>query len=115
MTIEQLERDQWHGFFEALTRTIEGRQAEVEVASADFGDQRLAEHARLLGISYDMRGDMLEIALDGLDHRIAHPSAVYVDRDAGLVHGIEAMGSDGTRTGLHLRAPLMLPEPQTSG
>ena len=115
MTIEQIDRAYWHGFFETLTRTIQGQEAEVEIASAEFGDQRLAESIRLLGISYDSHGDSLEIALDGMDHRVAAPGALYVNWEHGAVRDVEVMGSDNVRTAVHLKEPLLLPGQGSSG
>ena len=43
------------------------------MASLDLGDQTQAEWLPLLGISYDPRDDVVDIALDGLDHMIHKP------------------------------------------
>jgi hypothetical protein len=40
------------------------------VASLDLGHQTQADWLPLLGISYDPRDDVVDIALDGLDHMI---------------------------------------------
>jgi Family of unknown function (DUF5335) len=40
------------------------------VASLDLDHQTQAEWLPLLGISYDPRDDVVDIALDGLDHMI---------------------------------------------
>ena len=42
------------------------RRAEIEVASLDLGDQIEAEWLPLLGITYDDKDDVLEIALEEL-------------------------------------------------
>jgi uncharacterized protein YuzE len=112
MAVQQIARENWHDFLEHFTRTIQGREAEVEVVSDDFGDQRLAEGVRLLGLSYDARGDVLEVELENVGHRVAHPGTLFVDlAEAGGVIGIEIEGEDGVRNILRLREPLMLPEP----
>lgn len=113
MTIERIERAQWHRFFEDLTRAIRGRQTDVEIASAEFGDQMMAQGARLLGVSYDGKGDLLEIELDGLGHRVAAPASLHVDREGGAVRGIEVVGADDAKTLIRLRDPLLLPEPES--
>ena len=115
MTIETIDRAQWHPFFESLTRAIRGRGSDVEVASAELGDQMLAQGKTLLGISYDERSGVLEIALNGLDHRIAAPASLHVDREGGAVRGIEVLGSDAARTLIRLRDTLLLPPPGGEG
>lgn len=45
-----------------------GKQAEIEVALLDIGDQIEAEWVPLLGITYDPKDDPVVVLLDGLDH-----------------------------------------------
>jgi uncharacterized protein YuzE len=112
MAVQEIARENWHDFLENFTRTIQGREAEVEVVSDDFGGQRLAEGVPMLGLSYDERGDVLEVELENVGHRVARPTALFVDlAEAGGVIGIEIEGEDGVRNILRLREPLMLPEP----
>jgi hypothetical protein len=47
-----------------------GKQAEIEIAGLVFGDHVAAKWLPLLGITYDPKGDLVEIALEGLDHLI---------------------------------------------
>jgi uncharacterized protein DUF5335 len=115
MTVRQLGRDDWHAFLEHLTRTVQGRQTQVEVASADLGDQRLAENVPLLGLSYDTRGDIVEIEFETIDHRIVGPSALFVDQPPSGMIGLEIVDKDGTRTILRLKEPLLLPAPAGAG
>lgn len=113
MAVHELARDAWHPFFEDLTRIVRGRQTGVEIASADLGDQKLVENLPLLGISFDTRGDRLEIEFESIGHRIAGPFAVFVDQAADGVIGIEVEAAGGERTILRLKEPLLLPEPAT--
>ena len=73
MTIRRLERPEWRPFFDVISKLLEAKVAEVEVASLDLGDQTQAEWLPLLGITYDPRDDVVDIALDGLDHMIRKP------------------------------------------
>lgn len=113
MAVRQLARDDWHNFLEELTSTVRGRQTVVEVASADLGDQRLVENVPLLGLSYDARGDILEIEFETIGHRVASPTDLFVDQPPAGMIGLEIVGKDGTRTILRLQEPLLLPEPAT--
>jgi hypothetical protein len=67
MTIRRLEKPEWRPFFDVISMLLEAKVAEVEVASLDLGDQTQAEWLPLLGITYDPRDDVVDIALDGLD------------------------------------------------
>ncbi len=50
----------------------------MEVASLKLGDRIEAEWLPLLGISYDPKNDLIDIALEGVDHMIHHPREIYV-------------------------------------
>ena len=39
MTIRKLEKSKWHAFFDGLSKMLEGKRAEIEVASLALGDQ----------------------------------------------------------------------------
>src|SRR5258708_33528924 len=79
MAILKLEKTEWRSFFDRITKGLVGKRAEIEVDSLDLGSQIEAEWLPLLGIAYDPKDDVLEIALDGVDHPIAKPEEVYVD------------------------------------
>ena len=79
MTIQKLEKDTWTSFCNGLSRRLLGKRAEVEVASLLLGDQIAAEWLPLLGIAYDPKNDVIEIALENLDHLIHRPREFYVD------------------------------------
>jgi hypothetical protein len=68
MTTRKLDKRQWRTVFDRLSKTLEGKQAEIEVASLSLGDQVEAEWLPLHGITYDPNDDLVEVALEGLDH-----------------------------------------------
>ena len=80
MMARKLEKRQWSTFLNGVTRMLEGKRAEVEVASLRLGDQVEAEWLPLLGIAYDSKDDIVEVALEGLDHLIPSPREIYVGR-----------------------------------
>jgi hypothetical protein len=111
MAVQEIARQDWQTFLGGFAQVIGGREAAVEVASVDHGDQRLAEGVPLLGLSYDAHGDRIEIAFENLDHRIEHPQKIFVD-DAiggGLI-ALEIIGEGDARTILRLSDPLLLVE-----
>ena len=109
MTIRKLEKSKWHAFFDGLSKMLEGKRAEIEVASLALGDQIEAEWLPLLGLAYDPKDDLFEVTLDGVDHMIRKPREIYLDDDAGGVMSIEIVDAEGTRQIVKLRDPLMLP------
>jgi hypothetical protein len=109
MTIRKLEKATWRPFFDDISRMLVGKQAEVEVASLDLGDQIEAEWLPLLGISYDPKDDLVEVALDGLDHMIPRPREIYVEDDAGRLESLEIIDGDGNKQIVKLRDELLLP------
>jgi len=111
MAISKLEKAAWHPYFDQVSKTLDGKRAEVEVASLTLGDQLEAEWLPLLGIVYDPKDDRIEVVLEGLDHMIRRPQEVYVDQEAVLLNSVEVIDADGTRQIIRLRDPLMLPAP----
>jgi hypothetical protein len=111
MTIRKLEKSKWHVFFDGLSKMLEGKRAEIEVASLALGDQIEAEWLPLLGLAYDPKDDLFEVTLDGVDHMIQKPREIYLDDDVGGLMSIEIVDAEGTRQIVKLRDPLMLPAP----
>lgn len=113
MTIRRLEKSEWRPFFDTMSRILEAKVAEVEVASLDLGDRTQVEWLPLIGITYDPRDDAVEIALDGLDHMIRKPREIYLDDGAAGLTSVEIVDADGVRQIVKLKDQLMLPAPQT--
>lgn len=111
MSVQQVDKSGWAVFFDTLTRTLVGKRAEIEVASLELGDQIEAEWAPLIGLSYDPKGDLIEVALEGIDHLIRSPREVSVDYDVGGVMAVEIVDMDGTSQIVKLKDPLALPAP----
>jgi hypothetical protein len=111
MTVRKLEKAEWHSYFDRMSNALLGKRAEIEVVSLDLGDQIEAEWVPMLGTVYDPKDNMLEIALDGLDHRISEPQEIYVDEGAGGLIRFEAVDGARVRHIVQLREPLMLPPP----
>ena len=109
MTTRQLDKKAWRTYFDYLSRFFEGKQAEIEVASLSLGDQIEAEWLPLLGITYDPKDDVVEVALDGVDHLIAKPRKIEIEDGGGELISIEIVDAEGTKQIVKLRDPLMLP------
>jgi hypothetical protein len=111
MTTERLDRSAWKGYFDAMSRVLPGKQAEIEVNSLHIGSQIEAEFVPLLGITYDSRSDILEVLMEGWDHTIAHVREVFVDHDGVNLNSVSVTDADGVQQIIRLRDPAMLPAP----
>jgi Family of unknown function (DUF5335) len=109
MTTRKLDKKQWRTFFDRVTKMLEGKRAEIEIVSLRLGDQVEAEWLPLLGIAYDPNDDIVEIALEGLDHLIPNPREIYVEEGPETVEALEIVDADDARQIVRLRDPLMLP------
>jgi hypothetical protein len=103
MTARKLDRTQWRGFFDEFSKALEGKQAEVEVASLALGNQLEAEWLPLYGITYDAKDDLVEVALEGLDHMIRRPREIYVENGVGALASLEIVDADGVKQVVRLR------------
>jgi hypothetical protein len=112
MSAQKIDKSGWKVFFDAMSKVLPGKQAEVEVASLDVGDQIDAEWVPLIGIIYDHKDDLVEVALEGLDHMILKPSEIFVDYGVGGLVAIEVIDADGTQQIIKLKDPLALPAPE---
>jgi hypothetical protein len=111
MAVRKLEKSEWHGYFDRMSRGLLGARAEIKVASLKLGDQIQAEWAPVLGIVYDPKDDVLEMALEGLDHMIPKPREIYVDEGPLGLTSFEVVDANDVRHIVQLREPLMLPAP----
>ena len=114
MAAEQVERTRWSAFLNNLTNILVGKQAEIEVAALDLGDQIEAEWAPLIGITYDEKDDLIEVALEPLDHLIRSPRAIFVDEGVGGIVSLAIDDGDEHRHIVKLKDPLALPAPETT-
>jgi translation initiation factor IF-1 len=119
MALQKLDKAEWHGFLDYLSKRLVGKRAEIEVTSLALGQQIEAEWLPLLGIAYDPKDDIVEIALESVDHdRVDHiinrPQELYVDLNVGDLASLEITDADDNRQIINLRDPLMLPSPSNS-
>jgi hypothetical protein len=112
MTARKLDKKEWRPFLDSVSKALEGKQAEIEVASLDLGDQIQAKSVPLLGLVYDPNDDIVEVALDGLDHMVHKPREIYVDTGVGGLMSLEIVDAEGNKQIVKLRDPLMLPSAQ---
>ncbi len=109
MRTETLNKAQWETYLDRLSKVLEGKRATVEVASLDLGDQVEAEELALHGLTYDPKSDLVEVALEGLDHMIRRPKAVQVLHGERGIEALAITDGEGREQIVSFRDPLMLP------
>src|SRR5712691_6608129 len=102
-------QSEWRAFFDRMSKALLGKRAEIEVASLDLGDQIVAEWIPLIGITYDSRDDLLDVALDRANHLIRHPREILVEEAPTGLASVAVVDADGARQIVRLKEPLMLP------
>jgi len=106
---QKLDKSELRLLFDRLTKQLQGKRAEVEVASLGLGDQIEAETVPLLGLSYDPQDDAVAIALDGIDITIPKPRELYFDAVGGEWAALDIIDADGTAHIVQLKDPMQLP------
>jgi uncharacterized protein DUF5335 len=107
-------QSEWRPFFDRMSKALLGKWAEIEVASLDLGDQIVAEWVPMLGITYDSRDDVLDVALDRATHLIRHPREIVVEEALTGLASVAVVDGEGGRHVVRLKEPLMLP-PASAG
>jgi uncharacterized protein YuzE len=108
MSARRLTRSEWQGFCDRLSRRLRDESAELEVVSLALGDHVEAKWLPLYGVAYDPRADVLEIALQGIDHMIEQPRDVTIEETPRGLVAIEITTADERHEILRLRRPLQL-------
>jgi hypothetical protein len=109
MATVKLDKEAWQSYFDRISKLVVGKQAEIEVASLQLGDQIEAEWVPLLGISYDPKNDLVEVLLEGLDHLIRNPRDIYAEQGPAGMTSMEVIDTDDVRQIIRLRDPILLP------
>jgi hypothetical protein len=103
-------RSEWRPFFDRMSKAVLlGKWAEIEVSSPDIGDQIIAEWLPMIGVTYDSKDDLLDVALEGTDHLVYHPTEIVVEEGPSGLLSIAVITADGTRQIVRLKDPLKLP------
>ena len=108
-TLLNVPSSEWRPFFDRMSKALLGKWAEVDVASLDLGDQIVAEWIPILGITYDAKDDLLDVALDRATHLIRHPQEIVVEETSAGLSSVAVVDEDGVRHIVRLKEPLMLP------
>ena len=108
MSIRVLDKTEWQAYCDRVSKGLSGKRASIEISGLSLGHQTAATSLPLLGIAYEPRADLLEIALEGLDHLIRHPRRISVDDGLGGLRSMEIVDAEDRRQIVQLTEPLML-------
>lgn len=108
MGIKKIERKDWADYFDAFSRKLNRDHridyAEIRVFSLEDGAQPETSWVPLSGITYDRKGDLLEVLVENMDHIIFHPDEIYVDvTEDDVLTSLEVVHVDGTKEVIELR------------
>lgn len=109
MTVRQLSKNEWQAYCNRISKGLEGKRAQIEVAALPLGDQIAAKWVPIFGVTYDPKNDIVEVALEGLDHIIRKPRSLAADEEASGLTGLEIIDGEGRKQIVRLMEPLMLP------
>ena len=112
-TSRMIPKAEWRTFFDAMSSMLTGKRVQIEAASLELGDQIVAEWLPLLGVTYDSRDDLFDVALGEYNHLIRRPRQVLVQEGPHGVETIAVVAEDGVQQVLRLKDPLMLAQAST--
>lgn len=104
----------WKDYFDRMSSALVGKWAEIEVTSLDLGDQIVAEWIPMIGISYDSKDDLVDVALDRVRHLIRQPREVVIEEGPIGIASVAIVDAEGSKQVVRLKEPLRLPAAATS-
>ncbi|MCW9705880.1 DUF5335 family protein [Fodinibius salsisoli] len=108
MSIRKIEKKEWQEYFNSFSKKFlkdeQPEYAEVRILNKSMGVQPETQWTLLKGVTYDKKGDVLEIQLEKLNRMVHHPQEIYVDEaDDGWLLSFEIVQNDGTRNIIETR------------
>ena len=97
MTTRAIDLSDWHVYLNKVSADLSNRRAEVRIVSPRLGNQVEAAGVRLIGITYDPKNQVLEVALEGLGHLIQKPVELYVQDGPSGVESFSILDAKGNR------------------
>jgi hypothetical protein len=96
LTTRKIEKGHWRRYFDAFTERFLGGRPEyttVEVMTPEMGVQIESRMKPMVGLTYDVGDDALEVAFPEFVHRIYHPKEIHVAEDEeGNLGGLKVAG-----------------------
>ena len=105
-TTRALQMPEWQAYFDEISKSLEGERALVEIEGLAFGNRMQARCLPLFGITYDSKDDILEIAMEGLDHLIHRPREIVVSEGAEGLERLDIVDDSDQKQNIRLVKPL---------
>lgn len=106
MSVRRLAKAEWKTYFDGVSRGAEGDKALVEVGGLMSRQQPVTKWLPLIGMTYEPKEDVLEIALEGFDHLIRKPKEISVDESPEGVVSFEIVDGDEQKQIVKLKEPI---------
>jgi hypothetical protein len=104
--IRKLRKIEWRPYLDRVGRAVLGKRAAIEIRSPEFSNEVEAEWLPLLGISYDSKKDILEVAVTGLKHMVRKPQHMVVEESGDQLATLEIIDENGLSQIVRLREEL---------
>jgi hypothetical protein len=112
VTTRMLAQAEWATYLDRLSKGLKTQQVQIDVVGSSIGSLKLVDRwVSLLGVVYDHKNDLVEIALEGLDHIIHHPTEISVVESPEGLESMQIVGPDGVRQIIKLKQPTRLTAP----
>jgi hypothetical protein len=109
MGTQKFDRSEWSDVCAAISITLLGKRAEIEVVSPDDGLLIGAQWLPIIGIDFDPVNDRFKIMLEGVDHLVFQPREMYSDFGFGGIQSLGILDNQNAWLIMLLRDPVMLP------
>jgi hypothetical protein len=108
---QAIDRAEWEHYCERVSKALATTEGEIEVDSLALGSQVETRWLPFIGISYDPNDDVIDVALEGVDHIVEHPRELRAETDIGGLQAIQIIDREGMQHLVRLRQALALPAP----
>jgi len=108
MSRRTLQESEYEGYFNALSKRMKDKVAEVEVMAVSIMDKELTDWIPFYGISYDPSEKIISIISEFIDHRIKNATGVSVKEGEAGVESIDITGGDGYSHRIKFKTPISM-------
>ena len=109
MQSREIARDNWQGFFDRVSKALQGKIIRIEIDSLEIGAQIEADKLSLDGLTYDPKDDAFIVSTAELEHVIRAPQQIFVTEGERGMGSLEVRAADGSAQIVDLVEPLALP------
>ncbi len=109
MQTRVINKDNWQGFFDQVSKALQGKLIEIEVDSLELGAQIAVDKLPLNGLTYDKKDDAFVISTDEIEHVIHSPQQIFVTDGANGIDSLKVSSADGSEHIVSFAEPLTLP------